>query len=138
MNISPSAHFPEIPYFVKSVLVSDNFLLWNGMIAFNFQLRSEDSIVVDTKFRCQNKIQIFKAKDTLMASNILMPLDHLKNIQKSLINLWLLSSGRKFFFQKKERMTYLLLQSKPGDWTFIIRIRKINRRFLHLTRHRTF
>lgn len=77
MNISPNAHFLEVHYFDNGFSVSDNFSLWNGVIAFKLQLRSED---VDTKFRCQNKIQIFKANVILMASNLLMPLNQLINM----------------------------------------------------------
>lgn len=56
MNISPNVHFPEVSDHGFSV--SNIFSLWNGVIAFKLQLRAED---VDTKFKCQHKIQIFKA-----------------------------------------------------------------------------
>ena len=44
------------------------------MTAFKFQLKFEDVIGVNTKFRYQNKIQIFKTND------LIMTLNHLKNI----------------------------------------------------------
>lgn len=77
VNSSPNAHFPEVPYFDNVFSVPDNFSLWNRVIAFKLQLRSED---VDSKFRCQNKIQIFKRNVILMASDLLMPLNHLRNM----------------------------------------------------------
>lgn len=77
VNISPNAHFPEVSDFDDGFSVSNIFSLWNGVIAFKLQLRAED---VDTKFRCQHKIQIFKVNVILIASNLLMPLNHMWNM----------------------------------------------------------
>lgn len=98
VKASHNAHFPEMLYYDNGFSVSDNFSLWNEAIAFNFWLRSEDSIDVDTKFRFQNKTQIFEANDILISSNLLMSLitweiyKHVSETILWIVFLWSLES----------------------------------------------